>query len=128
MRVLIFILGITIGQNSIAFDRVFYCIYQDDLCIKSHEPVKIDKPDINGLLNRVSVGEQNFIGFVDEDGVVIQFYVDAPDNIWIEIPSPEEKGSYGKQIHYREMKSIVKDLKPPYMRYIERLDLIFGAW
>lgn len=111
-----------------AYEKVFYSIYQMDKEVPSNQAAPIAKGKITTLLNNVSKGEKNFIGFIDNDDVTIQFYVDTLDKIWIEIPFPSEKGSYGKHVSVSEMHQIVSTLSPPYHQYKSKLNLHFEAW
>ena len=72
--------------------------------------------------------KNNFIGLIDADGTTLQFFVDAINEIWMEIPAPSEKGSYGKQIKEAEMRSIIRNLEAPYLTYKKTLNLNFLAW
>jgi len=109
-----------------AFDAVSYCVYQNDDCIESAKA--IDKSDVSVIVEGVITGEKDFIVFEDKQGTSIQFYVDQLDNIWVEIPRPNERGSYGKHISSDEMKLIIDDLVEPYSDYQQKLTLKFLAW
>ena len=113
--------------NSCAYENVFYCTYQNDEYVESSDPVSIEKDRMVELLERVGAVEKNFIGFIDEDGTSLQFYVDAINDICVEIPTPSEKSSYSKQISEAEMQSIVKNLGTPYISYKSSLNLKFQA-
>jgi hypothetical protein len=128
MRVWLLFFGVIIAVNSYAYENVFYCTYQSDKCVASSDPVRIEESEIIQLLEQVGAMEKNFIGFTDEDGTTLQFYVDAIDDIWVEIPVPAEQGSYGTQIKESDMQAIVRDLKAPYINYKTKLNLSFRAW
>lgn len=114
--------------NSCAYENVFYCTYQNEECVESSDPVIIEKRRMIELLERVGAVEKNFIGFIDKDGTTLQFYVDAINDVCMEIPTPFEKGSYSKQISEAQMQSIVKNLETPYISYKSSLNLKFRAW
>lgn len=128
MRALLLILVATIAINAHAYENVFYCTYQIGECTKNSALVRVDEAEMEELLERVGAMKENFIGFIDTDGTVFQFFVDNVDNIWVEIPIPAKKGSFGKQIKKVEMQSIIRNLEPPYIAYKKRLSLTFGAW
>jgi hypothetical protein len=128
MRAWILFFGVVMATNSYAYESVFYCTYQSEECVESNDPISIDKSSMIELIERVGAMEKNFIGFIDKNGTTIQFYVDAINEIWVEIPTPSEQGSYGKQINASEMLAIVKELKEPYVNYKEKLRLEFRSW
>ncbi|GHA16244.1 hypothetical protein GCM10008090_27560 [Arenicella chitinivorans] len=111
-----------------AHDSVFYCVYQTNECVESSDPIPIENAEINRILGDVVAGASNFIGFVDRHGTTIQFYVDQPGDIWVEIPSPENKGSFGKRISNNDMMLLVKKLEAPYWMYKGTLKLKFTKW
>lgn len=114
--------------DAFAFDEVFYCVYQADDCVEPAEAIRIEKEDIGDLLAAVAAGERNFIGFVDSAGTTLQFYVDAIDEIWVDIPVPAKKGSFGKTVSEDEFRSLVMTLEPPFENYTESLGLRFRRW
>ena len=124
----IYFLLAALAFNAHAYESVFYCTYQNDDCVDFDKTISVDKTEIEALLQRVAAVETNFIGFVDPEGTTIQFYVDAINDIWVEIPFPAEQGSYGKHIDENEFTAIVKSLKSPYIIYKESLNLKFRAW
>ena len=128
MKALILVLGLFAAAKSYAYENVFYCTYQTETCVESSAGLSVNKSEIAELVERVGVGQENFIGFVDSHGTTIQFFVDGIDDILLEVPIPDEKGSYGKKINMAEMKSIVGDLESPYLNYIKSLKLVFSAW
>jgi len=111
-----------------SFDTVYYCIYQDDECVEGSNPKKLVRSDVLQIVERVLIGEKNFIGFEDEQSTILQFYVNEIGDVWVEIPAPEKQGAYGKNISNEEMKLIVKDLEEPYSVYKQKLKLEFEAW
>lgn len=127
-RAFTLILGIIMAMNSQVYEKVFYCTYQTDECIESSNPVRLEENGLTELLERVGAIEKNFIGFTDEDGITLQFYIDAIDDIWMEIPVQSELGSYGIQINESKMKDIVKNLEAPYFNYKTKFNMSFRAW
>jgi hypothetical protein len=114
--------------NSCVYENVFYGTYQNDEHVDYSDSVMIEKARIIELLDRVGAMKNNFIGFTDNEGTTIQFYVVDLDDICVEIPIEKEKGSYSKQISEAEMHSIVQNLKTPYIIYKSSLCLAFQEW
>lgn len=113
---------------SATYEALFYSIYQDDDCIEPSGPVDISIEKIMAIAERVCIGKKNFIGFEDNEGTTIQFYVDEVDKIWMEIPVANENGSYGKHISQQEFLSFIKSMKKPYIKYKSSLYLKFKKW
>jgi len=114
--------------SAFGYDAVFYCTYQYAECVPGQSTVKVSPDEMEQLLRRVTALKENFIGFVDSTGTTLQFFVDSPDLIWMEIPVPDEKGSYGKQLSTDEARALIKALEEPYMDYRKRLNLQFVHW
>ncbi|MFA0718709.1 hypothetical protein AB4622_22205 [Vibrio splendidus] len=83
----------------------------------------MSEDDICEKLELVGWHEKNFIGFIDSFNITLQFYVDEVDKIWVEIPVPEENGSYGKHISQEKMVDIVKNIQRSNTKYIKDLNL-----
>ena len=109
-------------------DKYFYCIYQEDNHIDPTGPISLKPHEIMDLAFRVSEGKNNFIGFEDGKGDTIQFYTQELNQIWVDIPSAKENGSYGKLVNNDEFYDIIMKLKKPYKKYISTLNLEFQAW
>lgn len=124
----LWIILLALSECAFGYDAVFYCTYQSGECVPGQSAIGVDPEDMGPLLERVMALEENFIGFVDREDTTIQFFVDAPDRIWMEIPVPEEQGSYGIQMSADETKSLIEMLEAPYMDYRKRLNLPFVPW
>jgi TPR repeat protein len=111
-----------------AYDSVFYCLYQNDNCVKSSAATKLTKAKVLALVTKVKEHKKNFIGFIDESHTTLQFYLDDENKVWVEIPSPQKNGAYGKHIDVNKMQKIISDLKPPYSEYKKTLNLKYKAW
>ncbi len=120
-----FISGV-ISMQAKSYESVFYCAYQIDECLE--EPSPIADREVQKLLPVIAERKKNFIGFIDEYGVVLQFYIDDIDKIWVEIPYPKEKGSYGTHLDTDRFFSVAGKLEAPFMRYKNELGLKFRAW
>jgi len=110
------------------YDSVFYCIYQNDNCVKSSAANMLTKSKVLALVTQFKEHKKNFIGFIDESHITFQFYLYAENKVWVEIPSPQENGAYGKHIDVNEMLKIINNLKLPYSEYKKELNLKYRAW
>ena len=126
MRYLIGLFLTIVSLQAESAQTVFYCAYQIDKCIE--KPLSLTKIEIEKIIPSIAEGKSNFIGFIDEQAIIFQFYVDEIDKIWVEIPYPKEKGSYGIHINTAEFYSLIKELRPPFIQYKSKLGLKFKAW
>ncbi|HHG3517577.1 TPA: hypothetical protein ACPV0E_004606 [Vibrio parahaemolyticus] len=114
------------GENG--YQGVFFSIAQTKENISPQSPIEIGPGEIYEYLVDVAQCPNNFIGFIDREGTTLQFMVDEFDKIWLDIPSVEEKGSYGKHITNAEMIALVDSLKGPYSKYVKDLNLELLKW
>lgn len=110
------------------YSAVYYCIYQHDQSIDGSTPIAMTKAEIEQISIHVSEAEKNFIGFIDRKGVSLQFYVEALDKVWIDIPVVDKAGSYGRYINNDEMFTIIQNLHEPFIQYRKKENLQFRAW
>lgn len=108
--------------------KVFYCIYQNKKAVDHDEPISVMGIEIPELIEEVTSMKENFIGFVDKDETSLQFFIDDLDEIWMEIPIPAEKCSYGTYIDRKSMQEIVQNLKAPFIDYKEKFNLDPQPW
>jgi len=116
------------NSDSGRYLEVFYCAYQVGNCAETEKPVKLDTTEISELIVLVVKEKENFIGFTDSNGTILQFYVDDINVIWVEVPYPKRKGSYGTLIDIKGMQEIVGSLKQPYLSYKTQLGMEFYSW
>lgn len=114
------------GENG--YSKVFFSITQTKEFVSSESPIEIGGGEIYSLLADFAQKPKNFIGFIDQQDTTIQFMVDEFDKIWVDIPSVENKGSYGKHMNNEEMLKLINDLSEPYSKYIKDLNLTFTQW
>ena len=72
-------------------------------------PINISEefPDLLAQLTR----KGDFLGIIDSDGKTLQMMYDADDDrYWIEIPSPENDGSYGCDMTLEQIAGLVEAL------------------
>jgi hypothetical protein len=107
--------------------RVFYCCYSTDSRIESEVAVPADKRLFLVLASQVLLKATDFFGIIDAHGGVLQFYIEKDGRIWMEVPAPEKKGSYGCHITKNEMESVLRD-PPVYFTPGKFPKLEFTAW
>lgn len=90
---------------------VFYCFYATREEVTSGLPFSLNLEEVTSRLLPKLESDSDFIGIVDVNGVTVQFMFHKADNrIWMEIPSPEKRGSYGKYILLSELHDEIKNL------------------
>lgn len=114
--------------NAAAFDAVFYCTYQTSECTDAGTTVSVPPAEMAALLKAVGEVKENFIGFIDEEKTVVQFFVDKPNLIWFEIPDLQRQGSYGKHLTQQEFEAFVLRLEPPFQRFLGDPGMEFVPW
>jgi hypothetical protein len=73
--------------------RVFYRDYVNAVTITSSQPESLAAGRVSALAERLLVSEENFIGVVDRNDVILQGYVaDQDDGIVLEMLYPEASG------------------------------------
>jgi len=119
---------ISTGTVSAADSRfkVHFALYQHE--ITQDTPALVDQQKLQWIVREVPLTKENFLGFTDSQGTILQFFVDAPDKIWVEIPVAEKKGSYGKEIDPAQYRRIIDMLKEPFSAYIAELKLKLTPW
>lgn len=110
------------------FEKVFYCIYQNDDDVPSNKPVRLEKARVLEIAREVAAGEKNFLGFVDAAGTTLQFFVDEIGKIWMEIPNPKERGSYGIHIDEARLLQLLETLHEPFEAYKASEQMQFTPW
>ena len=71
-------------------------------------------------------GDDDFFGLIDESGTTLQF-AKTSDSIWMEIPVPAERGSYGKHISLAEVSPLIGAL-PAFIVLSDFSEMEFHLW
>ena len=96
--------------------QIFYCCYSTDLEVSADEPLEVkNKEKVLDFALDVLREPEDFFGVIDANDMTCQFYVEESGDVWVEIPFPEKKGSYGKSIPLTGLGSV-----------IDRLDVTFS--
>ncbi len=128
MKIRLLIILLLASTPAISYESVFFCVYATDTCVDQKDAITVESENMRGLLEQVLSGGENFIGFIDSAGTTLQFFVDQPDAVWVEIPVPERKGSFGRYMSNTEVDQLITELKEPYAAYVETLGLAFTKW
>lgn len=119
-----------------SYQQTFYYIaaradHEPDEEIPGSNPVPLDQPQVIELIERAMQSAGNFIGFVDDEGVTLQVAFEPHQNnqeVWIDIPIPKAKGSYGGYFSAAQGRDILLSLQMPFSQYTEKLNLEFSPW
>lgn len=68
---------------------VFYRDYAYDVAISSAKPESLLGSRVAPLAERLLVNEDNFLGIVDRNDVILQAYLDGPDVVVLELLRPD---------------------------------------
>jgi len=107
--------------------HTFWTMYDEQEYIA--DPVEIAAQNVPHLA-RVVLADNlgNFIGFVDESNVTIQFMLVAPGRVEIDIPEPASQGSFQLQVDSAKAFEVIDALSAPFSRYKELLGLKYQKW
>lgn len=113
--------------------RVFYCFYATDDYVPAESAISMSVDDvISELLPRVE-SDGDFVGLVDSAGTAFQIMNedDAPRSpakrFRLDIPAPDEGGSYSREVHWAGVEEIVRAL-PAVLDPAAVPGLTFRAW
>ncbi len=90
--------------------KVFYSLQDRKDEVDSTAPVPMELSDVReDLLPRVRE-EGDSLGLIDSNGTTLQMKLNPGSEYWIEIPVPEEEGSFGRQITLEEIESLFQSM------------------
>lgn len=116
------------SRKNIGYGSLYYCTYQNNEILESADAIRVNDTELTRILKNVLDGNKNFVGFIDGSDTTLQFYVEAKDKVWLDIPVTKNNGSYGMYISGDVMLEIVKSLNEPYIKYLDKLNLEFQSW
>jgi hypothetical protein len=132
MKIYVFLSLIVLSALTAAQDmrglRLFYCIHAEGTCMDPSAPVRLDATKALAIARKALAAKDDYVGFVDADETTLQFYVESPDSVLIDMPVPEKKGSFGVRTSRAEALKIVGRLSPPLSRYRSELKMEFAKW
>lgn len=90
---------------------VFYFFGETQEEVTSELPRALKPKEIARELAPRMVSDADFLGIVDRNGATLQFmYERARDRVWMEIPVPERRGSYGTYLWPGELRARIESL------------------
>jgi hypothetical protein len=108
--------------------KVFYCVHQKKECVSPDHPVSMPRDTAVSLMKTAATEKGAFLGFTDSKDVTLQLYTEQPHRIWVEIPAPEKKGSYGARLTEEKALALIRDLSGDLELQKAALGLKFQAW
>jgi len=108
--------------------RVFYCIHSERACTETAKDIPASRGDALLLARRALSTKDDFVGFTDPHQTTLQFYVEDPDSILVDMPMPQMKGSYATHVNRAQALKLIAALSSPLSRYRSELQLKFVKW
>jgi hypothetical protein len=132
MRLLLLLVAVTIAASAAAAEtkglRAFYCIHSERPCNETSEDIPVSAGDALVLARRALSTKDDFVGFTDADGTTLQFYVEEVDSILVDMPVPQQQGSWSTHVDRARALKLIAGLGPPLSRYRSSLKLQFEKW
>lgn len=100
--------------------RVYYSFAEGEFVVEAKDAIRVDiRTDYPDLLARLTASG-DYLGIIDADDHALQMMYDADDDrYWIEIPVPEESGSYGCHMNLAQIADVIETLPtrflPPFL-------------
>jgi len=104
--------------------KTFYTCYSTGL--EASEDT-ITQNELKNFAFNILRNKDDFFGLVDAEDNTLQFMVEDTNKIWMEIPTPTKKGSYGKHINVDEFSVLIDNLKP-FFRIEDFTNMEFVSW
>ena len=108
--------------------QLFYCIHSEHNCVDPSAAIPSNNENALAVAEKALSSKDDFVGFTDVHETTLQFYVDGADSVWVDMPVPERKGSYGVHTNRAKALQIISRLSPPLSRYRSELHLEFKEW
>ena len=108
--------------------QLFYCIHSEQNCVSPSAAVPFNHAKALAVAEKALSSKDDFVGFTDVHETTLQFYVDGADSVWVDMPVPERKGSYGVHTNRAKALQIISRVSPPLSRYRSELHLEFKEW
>lgn len=106
--------------------QAFYCCYSTDEVVSPEDACDMALSLARQRAPELLQGDDDFFGLIDEFGTTLQF-ARSGDTIWMEIPVPAKRGSYGKYIPCTEVGPLIGNL-PPHIDLNEFSEMKFQPW
>jgi len=108
--------------------QLFYCIHSEHNCVDPSAAIPSNNENALAVAEKALSSKDDFVGFTDVHETTLQFYVDGADSVWVDMPVPERKGSYGVHTNRAKALQIISRVSPPLSRYRSELHLEFKEW
>ena len=125
---LLFISAVSTSAGDTGSLQLFYCIHSERNCVDPSAAIPSNRAKALAVAEKALSSKDDFVGFTDVHETTLQFYVDGADSIWVDMPVPERKGSYGVHTNRAKALQIISRLSPPLSRYRSELHLEFKEW
>lgn len=89
--------------------RAFYGCYSTNEVVDPSNAYKIELDWAQNIVLDILRDDRDFFGLSDDRGVTLQF-IRSGDTVWMEIPIPAKRGSYGRTVSIDEVRQIIKSL------------------
>lgn len=106
--------------------QAFYCCHQTNEYVSPEDACEMDLALAQERALDFLQGADDFFGLIDESGTTLQFATSG-GSIWMEIPVPAERGSYGKHISLAEVGPLIAAL-PAYINLNDFAEMQFQPW
>jgi hypothetical protein len=90
--------------------QVFYHDYENDVAISSINPESLGADRLVNLAEHLLVNEDNFLGVLDANDMLLQFYQEADGSIMVELLFPEASGSLQKKMSRKDVMALLAKL------------------
>ena len=90
--------------------RQFYCRNATSDSIEGGSAEPVDRYSSVSTALQILQDPGDFYGIVDDREVTLQFMVEPEGDVWVEVPCPQERGSYGRRISFSEIEPILLSL------------------
>jgi len=108
--------------------EVFYHFEAADQSVSGDEPVLMHLCDVCDHLFGNLQTEGDFLGIADTANTTLQFMYHADqDHYWLEIPVPQQGGSYGTYLSREALQALLRDL-PATFQVEDFPDFRFNPW
>ncbi len=95
---------------------VFYCFHASGEEVPSSTPLSMPLGAVVSELLPRLVHDTDFIGVVDGSGTTLQFMLlEADQRVWMEIPAPSDRGSYGTHVSLGDLPSVIGSLPAQFL-------------
>jgi hypothetical protein len=106
--------------------HAFYACDSTEEVVLSADAYEIELDWAKNIVLDILREAGDFFGLTDDAGTTLQFMREE-DHVWMEIPAPAERGSYGQKITIEDVRPVLATLSDPIELSIFP-DMKFQAW